>query len=502
MPLRMWMLDIAREQTPTLDHLYEYAAQSLDSGYDHLGLYLEHRFAYPSTQWAHGKRAVTPDMVKNLRMEFPSLQVVPFINLLGHMEGFLNCEPGNPFRETPFRGMQGCPSNSEFVKFCEGLLDDTLAAFDSELVHIGGDETWELARCQQCLARTTESDDLKAQIYAEHFAPLAQRVAEKGRRPAVWGDMFLEHPDALASLPANSLIFDWQYHNGLKESTPKLQAHGHEVVGCPTLHVFDAAWMHADDSEQNVREVCQDAQDLNLAGVCLTTWESGLFGAYDSLFPAIAWARKVMDDPGHENSLIKTYGQSADWATLMGRDLNQLGGVFAFDGHRHRLKSRLLLYGNPFLAWKHHGEQLSGADGDKALELCEQAVQAATDDAQKCVAMFIRGAIEFVRMAEAAHRWYAQNEPEKAIKALAPARHCFETLETLAKRNNERIGGSLADIERCRIAREHCERVITRIQKYGRGELGYMPSFDTLSHPRFVPHDQACWWGVNKWGDE
>ena len=120
----------------------------------------------------------------------------------------------------------------------------------------------------------------------------------------------------------------------------------------------------------------------------------------------------------------------------------------------------------------------------------------------KGVAMFVRGAVEFVRMSEASHCWYAQNEPEKAIKALAPARHCFDTLETLARRTYKRIGGSLADIERCRIARDHVERVILRIQKYGRGELGYLPSFDTLTHTRFVPHDQACWWGVNKWGDD
>lgn len=496
------MLDLAREQAPTLDHLYEYAAQSLDAGYDRLGLYLEHRFAYPSAPWAHGKRAVTPAMIQNLRMEFPSLQIVPFINLLGHMEGFLNCEPGTGFRETPFRGMQGCPSNGEFVKFCEGLLDDTLTAFDSELIHIGGDETWELARCQQCLERVPKSDDSKADIYGEHFGPLATRVVEKGRRPAVWGDMFLEHPSSLAALPKEALIFDWQYHNGLRQTTPKLQSHGHEVVGCPTLHVFDAMWMHTGPSEENVREVSRDADDMGLHGVCLTTWESGLFGAYDSILPAVQWARKVMDEPGMEESMTAAFGKAQSWAVMMGEELNALGGVFTFDGHRSRLKCRLLLYSNPFLAWKHHGEQLSGDDGTKALEICERAIQATQDEGQKGVAMFVRGAIEFVRMAEAAHLWYAQNEPEKAIKALAPARHCFETLETLARRTHERIGGSLADIERCRIAREHCERVITRIQKYGRGELGYTPSFDTITHPRFVPHDQACWWGVNKWGDE
>jgi len=489
----MWMLDIAREQTPTLDHLYQYASFSLDAGYDTLGLYLEHRFAYPSAPWAHGKGRITPEMISSLRSEFPSLQIVPFINLLGHMEGFLNSEQGTGFRETPFRGMQGCPNNPEFVIFCENLLDDTMAAFDSELIHIGGDETWELAKCPLC-----NSNGNLAVIYADHFTPLIQRVIAKGRRPAIWGDMFLEHPSALVTIPKETLIFDWQYHYGLTESTPKLQKHGHETVGCPTLHVFDAAWMHVEESETNVREVCRDAT----GGICLTTWESGLFGAYDTVLPAVKWARKVMDDPLTSASLIEEYGKESEWAQLMGIELNKLGGVFDFDGHRNRLKCRLLLYSNPFLAWKYHAEQLASLDGTRALEICEKAIHATHDEGQKGVAMFVRGAVEFVRMAEASHLWYAQNEPERAIKALAPSRQAFETLENLAKRTHTRIGGSLADIERCRIAREHVERVITRIQKYGRGELGYQPSFDTLTHTRFVPHDQSCWWGVNKWGEE
>lgn len=496
MPLRLWMLDLAREQAPTLDHLYHYAAFSLEAGYDTLGLYFEHRFAFPSTPWAHGKGCVTPQMIKRLRAEFPSLTIVPFINLLGHMEGFLNCEQGTLFRETPFRGMQGCPSNPDFKSFCEQLLDDTLDAFDSELIHIGGDETWELGKCPVCSTKD------KANLYSEHFAPLAARVVDRGHRPAIWGDMILDHPEVLNTLPKETLIFDWQYHSGLRDSTPKLRASGHEIVGCPTIHAFDAAWIHAEQSEQNVREVSRDAAAMGLAGVCLTTWEQGLFGAYDTLLPAVAWARRAMDHPDIDQGLLGAYGEHQTWAELMSRDLSALGGVFAFDGHRHRLKSRLLLYSNPFLAWFHHRRQLAGADGDAAIDICDRAIYNTQDEAFKGTAMFVRAAVEFVRMAEASHLWYAEGEPEKAIKALAPARHAFETLETVAKRTHDRTGGSLADIERCKIARTHIETVIRRIQLYGRGELGYIPSFDTLCHTRFVPHDQACWWGVNKWGED
>jgi hypothetical protein len=113
----MWSYDIAREQCPRLDHLMEIATMTADAGYNALGLYLEHRFAFPSAPWAHGKGAITPETVRTLQSEFPSLQLVPMINLLGHMEGFLYTERGKSFREERFKGMQACPSNSEFVRW-------------------------------------------------------------------------------------------------------------------------------------------------------------------------------------------------------------------------------------------------------------------------------------------------------------------------------------------------------------------------------------------------
>ena len=125
MQLRMWSYDLAREQSPTLEHLRTFCRISLDSGYNALGLYMEHRFAYPSAPWAAGSGAVEPPTIKALEKEFPDLQIIPMINLLGHMEGFLYTEQGYRFAEERFKGMQACPSNEEFVAFANALLEET-----------------------------------------------------------------------------------------------------------------------------------------------------------------------------------------------------------------------------------------------------------------------------------------------------------------------------------------------------------------------------------------
>jgi hypothetical protein len=111
-------------------------------------------------------------------------------------------------------------------------------------------------------------------------------------------------------------------------------------------------------------------------------------------------------------------------------------------------------------------------------------------------------AIEFVRQAQKAATAYADEKLGKCQVELAVNRQIFDALERVAIANHARFGGSLADIERTKIARSHVEKVMQRVKQYGDGSLGYRPSFESLTHPKFVPHDQANWWLINRWGNE
>lgn len=505
MALKMWMLDVAREQCVTLERLREYATLSVEAGYDALGLYLEHRYAYPSTPWSHGVDALRPEDVKAIRAEFPQLRLIPFINLLGHFEGMLYTEHGKRFREARFQGMQACPSNPEFLELCKAIIADTIEAFDDDLIHIGGDETQQLAQCPTCKARAdAAAGDGKAEIYGYHFGPLANLVKAAGRRPAVWGDMFVEHPTALDSLPKETLIFDWQYFNGVAESSQKFTERGFEVVGCPAVQTYNATWMHVEATEDNIRAVSHDVREHNLAGVCVTTWECGLFGAYDTLFPALRAASRIVDT-GQSTILegyLKEGERHEEWARLMGVELATVGGSFTPGRIRSSLKVRLLLNANPFLAWLHHGEEYAGEVGDRALELFSRALAVGPNEAYRGVSRLGRAGVEFVRLCESARELYAEGRTGAAIGKLSSTRAIFDDLAQVARRSVERIGGSRADVERCRIAKEHVERVIQRIRHYGDGSLGYLPAFEHITHHKFVPHDQAAWWLINKWANE
>jgi len=317
--------------------------------------------------------------------------------------------------------------------------------------------------------------------------------------------MFLEHLDALEFIPKGTVIFDWQYFKGLGDSTAKFTERGFEVVGCPTLQVYNAPWLHVEKSEENVREVSRDVHSLGLYGTCVTTWECGLLGAYDTLFPAIRACGGIVGDPeaaGFLSAYSSVSDKHGEWARLMGVELERCGGVFGYSGHRDKLKSRVLMFSNPFLAWMHDGAELSGSVGDNALAVLEKATSVAPGEAEKGVCIAVTGMIEFVRLAEEARKLYAAGDPEAAMGPLTATRTIFDTMRRAAKRTHDRIGGSLADVERCKRASDHVDRVIVRLREYGRGQLGYLPAWEILTHPKFMPHDQACWWLVNKWGNE
>lgn len=490
----MWMYDFAREQCENLDFLRRLCRTSLDSGYDALGLYFEHRFAYPRVPWVHGKEGLQPETIRQLRREFPELRLIPFANLLGHMEGFLYCEEGRHMAEEQFKGLQGCASNSDFQKLCRDVLEDVLETFDDELVHLGGDETAQLCQCPECSKRS------RADLYWAHFEPLMDRAKEADRRVGLWADMILEHSTSaseglMALVPKDTLLFDWQYFEPFDKSAPRLKEAGYGVIACPSVQTYSAFWCHRTMALDNAGWA-QDAVSQGWAnGTCLTTWECGLFGNYETLLPIVSQIGRrwngLPDQPDPEFE---------GWATLMDETLRELGGVFALSGHRHKLKSRLLLYGNPFLAWMYHAQEFTPDTISKALHIAEVATATAPGVSFRGFGVALKLMVEFMSICQKAAQFYAERRPGEAATALAPGRQIFDELEKIAVATHLNAGGSLADIERCRAAKHSVESVMRKILQFGDGSLGYLPSFESLVQPQFMPHDQGCWWRVNSWG--
>lgn len=487
------MYDVAREQAPDDGLLAELVRRSAAAGYNALGIYLEHRFAYPLAPFAAGVGCLTPARVRKLQPTAAraGVRLIPFLNTLGHMEGFVRVEGGQWLAEgAAERGnAQICPSRPECVEFVERLIADALDCFTDEWIHLGGDEAHQLGQCSACAARA--ADGGVARLYAEHYARLCRFVLARGRRPCLWSDMLLKHPTALDAIPRETLIFDWHYDAAPDESAALFRQRGFEVVVCPAVHSFDSAWCHLGLTQRNIDEHTAAARRLDLAGVLVTTWEYCNFSEYGSLLPLV-WAagRRLSQNVSWNDALVEAGGEEFAFAARLLSDEIPAASALLRPGQWRRLREHLVMRHDPFDLWCTWREEACGPVGDRILALCEMAAGAVpADHALQFPIRLHRVAVEWVRQVEYAAQTYRRGELATAADALENGVqtlvHLKPHLEAISRQ-----GGSAIDPLRLEVLTARATEVVRRVRAL---PPGARPAFEILIHPRYVPGDQAAW---------
>ena len=146
---------------------------------------------------------------------------------------------------------------------------------DGEYIHLGCDEVY-----------SYETGEENHRLMREYLGGLIRETAAEGRRPILWGDMFLNraavgltgddrgyacncdtpaHAQAfLDELPREAVIADWHYSvlQAPVKTSVYLKAHGFEVLGAPWYEPKNGQ-AHADTVREN-----------GLLGVMVTTWHT------------------------------------------------------------------------------------------------------------------------------------------------------------------------------------------------------------------------------------
>lgn len=490
-----WMYDLAREQSAAEDVLRETLRRSQAAGYNLVGLYLEHRFEYASAPWAADAGCLTAEAAKALCTEAKGLglRLVPFLNTLGHMEGFIRAEGGMWLAENPARpfSLQICPSRDECVQFVRNLVSDALAAFDDEWVHLGGDEAWQLGECPRCAERVEEYGE--GRLYGHFYGELCRWVLDQGRRPCLWGDMLLQHPEVLNMIPRQTVIFDWHYNSRPLASTRLFRDRGFDVVCCPALRTFDSGWCFLDETREVIDGHSEDAAAAGAAGVLITTWEQAYFTQYETIWPLVfAAGRRLARGEGWHEALTAEGGAGyAAAAEIVGSAIPQ-ASAFLAPGTWRKLRDRFVVRQNPFLLWRDWRDEAPGPAGDEILRLCDEAERALSEDAPLRFAVELhRVAVEWVRLVEAAYTHYAAGDSAACIEKLARGHALLERLRP-GLMHAVAAGGSRADLNRLDLLHGKLNAVINRVQALPRG-AAYRPAFEIIIHDRYVSAEQAAW---------
>ncbi len=166
------------------------------------------------------------------------ITVIPEIELPGHAQAAIAAYPelgctGEKLEVWQLWGVSDnvfCPTEKTFA-FLEDVLEEVMALFPGEYIHIGGDECpktqWkESAFCQQLMKREGLEDEFALQSY--FIQKIEAFINSKGKKIIGW-DEILE-----GGLAPNATVMSWRGIEGGIEAAKS----GHDVIMTPTTHCY------------------------------------------------------------------------------------------------------------------------------------------------------------------------------------------------------------------------------------------------------------------------
>ncbi len=342
--------DVSRGPVPTFDYikrqLRTFAAFKLNMH----SFYMEQTFqsdSHPLIGPAGG--SLTPDELRELvaYARRYHIELVPEQQTFGHLHKALKFEKYNELAETPYGDVLS-PQQEGSYKLIADWYRELNQIFPGKFFHIGADETFELGEGQ---SREVAKARGVGAVYFEHLNRVREVLKPYDRRLMFWGDIALNHPDLIGSVPKDMIVMNWDYapkDDYLPRIKPFKDA-GLEQFVCPGVQNWNQIFPNLDAASKNIANFVRDGQASGALGMMNTSWDDDGEGLFEMtwygivLGAAASWQDRAVD----RNS----FDDDFDWAFFRNDGaeftdaLNDLGRVNALLGVR---SSDELFWRDPF----------------------------------------------------------------------------------------------------------------------------------------------------------
>ena len=296
------MLDVSRDKVPTMEELRKTIDLLSELKYNHLQLYTEHTFAYAGHEdvWRDWS-PITPEEARELDRYAAArgVELAPNQNCFGHLAHWLKMpryaglaeiegDGAWKFLQWERRGpFSLCPTVPESEAFVRDLLGQLLPCFTSELVNVGCDETFDVGwgrSAEKLKARSEtlqngeksagELERSRVELYFEFVGKIAGICSEMGRRPMMWADIALSHPELLGQMPRRMLGLAWWYEPTEKFETwvKALREHGHDAWVCPGTSGWRSFTGRTTERRGNIADAAEQGVRAGAEGFLLCDW--------------------------------------------------------------------------------------------------------------------------------------------------------------------------------------------------------------------------------------
>lgn len=273
-----------RVQVMRPEALHRLADRLAENGFNTLLVEWEASFPFQKHPLISNRYAYSVKQIKDFIAYCKGLgiEVIALQQCFGHVEYILQHERYKALRENESDLCQLCPCKGDAaLALFEEIFTELIALHPSPYLHIGGDETYLLGSCEAC-QKVVKKEGASA-LYVDYFKRVAQLVVKLGKRPLIWADMLLKHPDQAAAMPASSIFVDWNYGWEIDRfgDPENLRKSNFEFWGAPALRSSPdnhslVCWPR---HFNNLRDYIPYVQDNGFTGLILTSWStSGVYG--------------------------------------------------------------------------------------------------------------------------------------------------------------------------------------------------------------------------------
>jgi hypothetical protein len=299
--------DISRGPVPTVAYIKRqirtFAAYKLNLH----SFYMEHAFsssAHPLIGPEGG--SLTPAEIRELVAYAKSyhIELVPEQQTFGHLHKALKLEKYNSLAETPYGDVLS-PQQEGSYKLIADWYRELNDLFPSQFFHIGADETFELGQGQSREAARTRG---VGAVYFEHLNRVRELLKPYNRKLIFWGDIALNHPDLIGSIPKDLLVANWDYspRESYDSRIDPFKNAGLQQFVCPGVWGWNQIFPNVDNASKNIINFVRDGQSGGALGMINTTWdddgetlfEMGWYGIV--LGAAASWQSGALDQRGFD----------------------------------------------------------------------------------------------------------------------------------------------------------------------------------------------------------
>jgi len=305
--------DLSRGPIPTLEYqkkqIRTFAAYKLNV----YSPYYEHTLEYASNPLgAPPGGAMSREQVRELIAYAKAyhIDVIPEQEAFGHLHHLLKWELYAPLAETP-HGHVIAPGQPGSMALIRQLFAEIDSLFPSRFIHLGADETFELGRGQTAARVTTEGIGA---VYVGFLKEIADSLAYTDKRLLFWGDVAMNHPELVRSLPKDMIAVAWDYGAGVNFDrliTPFRLDAKMETWVAPGVSNWNRVYPNNSVALRNIQGFVRDGQRLGATGMLNTSWDDDGEALFDQTWYGVLFGAAASWQPGESSipDFERSYGR-------------------------------------------------------------------------------------------------------------------------------------------------------------------------------------------------